>query len=249
MSGVITGIPNCPESTPNLEALVESTIAAFEILSPWCMLQSRSEAARLIKIQAHSYAKAINLTITAAQDGYNITQDVLRYVQLSPSFDETRRHEYWKNMVGYAVRGRENAVKAQNEFRNLIRNAKKDANTSCENVGCTELDALKRDIKTLEKFNDNVSAFVAWWNVLELDYNAQQTRSSSLQTNYNYYRDASVVKNWEKLKEKYVDYTCEKIQEFIDSNPEFLAILREPESEGLERKKRTPFYFRFFTYA
>lgn len=75
--------------------------------------------------------------------------------------------------------------------------------------GCTDqLDALKSDISILERFSDHISQFVSWWNVLELDNVSQHKRTAAIQTKYNAHREASVVANWMRLEDKYVDYTC-----------------------------------------
>lgn len=73
----------------------------------------------MIKAQAFSYAIAIDLTIVAAQNGFNTTREVLTIVRLSNTLDEKNLQEHWKDMLKYAERGKSNAIKAQKEFRNV----------------------------------------------------------------------------------------------------------------------------------
>ncbi|KAF4618305.1 hypothetical protein D9613_011547 [Agrocybe pediades] len=113
-----------PTSVPDLVALAESTEEALSILRPWCTVTKhyKSKALVSIQIQALSYVEAIDFSITAAQDGYTIADEVLDFaedISVGKNTPEKELQEYLQGMLQLAQRGEENAKLAWTRFREV----------------------------------------------------------------------------------------------------------------------------------
>lgn len=70
-----------------------------------------------IRTQAYEYAKAVDFSITAAQNGFDFCEDILAYAEDFDVTDEAVRQEALQDLWELAKQGSENAHRASWSFR------------------------------------------------------------------------------------------------------------------------------------
>ncbi|KAF8883876.1 hypothetical protein CPB84DRAFT_1827544 [Gymnopilus junonius] len=218
-----------PPGTTNLKDLASSTLLVFDLLRPWCKSNYSSPALQSIKTQAKSYMQALELSVVAAQHGFNIAEDALAFIDLMDSCSEDERQDYLRRMLEIARLGENNAKEAHGRFRGvrvmllqLIREAKmQPSDEDCQDVGTDpKLNELEKGISTLEKFSTCISLYISWWNAISMSHISQSKRLQQVVIKYNSLRARDVVQKWRNLRQEYVDYT-DKIRQIQDADPEF----------------------------
>ncbi|KAF9553105.1 hypothetical protein CPC08DRAFT_714064 [Agrocybe pediades] len=234
-------------TVPDLATLAKSTEQALSILRPWCTVTKhyKSKALVSIQIQALSYVEAIDFSITAAQDGYTIADEVLDFaedISVGKNTPEKELQEYLQGMLQLAQRGEENAKLAWTRFREvrhtverLVREAKEERIQENKKLFAFlrgRLGHLEENIAVLERFSKAISLYMAWWNELNMTHGAITSRTTKI--NYSSLRNEAVVKSWRTLKTAYVDYT-NKIKAIQDVDPTFASQLEMPCNAEPER--------------
>ncbi|KAF8153785.1 hypothetical protein B0H34DRAFT_66462 [Crassisporium funariophilum] len=224
-----------PTETFNLDELAKSTASALGLLVPWCQPNNLFDELVPISQQAASYVKAINSSIVASQQGFNIAEDAISFSEfltsasLNPTNDsttETQRQEYLKSMLDLAISGHKTAKDSMNKFRgvrqtviSLIEKAQSRCDGQGRPVDHSNLDSLKSKVSILETFFENISQYTAWWSRMEMSQNSLETKSELMVVKYNALRKQTVVKSWTELRNQYVLYT-EKIRVIQDRYPQ-----------------------------
>ncbi|KAF8153757.1 hypothetical protein B0H34DRAFT_719035 [Crassisporium funariophilum] len=242
---------NPPRNTIDLDALADSTELAFRLLVPWCQENYKVPALILIAQQAVRYIQAIDFSIVASQQGFNIAEEALSFSETLAQKKITRRGKnveaerqvYLRGMVDLAVKGHKTAEEAMEQFRDvrgtlltLIDKARIGHSARRDDKSLKLLSKLESSISVLERFADHISLYVGWWNKMEMLQNAQESRTKGLLIDYNSLHDRAVIRKWEELKQKYVQYT-NKVRALQDRYPTFFI---ESRTKTPSSKQVTP---------
>ncbi|KAF8149924.1 hypothetical protein B0H34DRAFT_731754 [Crassisporium funariophilum] len=234
-----------PAASVNLDELATSTKLALEVLAPWCKIKHPSSPAVLAICQEiKSYIRAINFSIKASQEGFNLAEEALLLADHLKKPEQEHagklkvaRQKYAKSIYELAVKGRKMAVESMNKFRDvrqtmnqLIPDAKAAANKEVgfftRGNACSlhkSLSNLETSIEVLERFFDHVSQYVSWWNRMEMLHGSQESSIETLQFDYNTLRDDVTTNRWKGLRDDYVHYTS-KIRAIQDAHASLFAV-------------------------
>ncbi|KAF8153758.1 hypothetical protein B0H34DRAFT_65685 [Crassisporium funariophilum] len=245
-----------PDNPLDLDALADATELAFKLLVPWCQEKHSSLALLPIARQAALYVQAIDFSIVASQQGFNIAEEAINFSQdLKEDSEEPderteiERQKYLRRMVDIAVRGHQMAEDSMMKFRKvretmneLIDKAKaKEVKQGSKDQQV--LTDLTNNIAVLERFAGHISQYAGWWNNMEMLQNSQEERTKAQVMSYSSLREESVILKWEELRDGYTCYT-NKIRVLQDAHPTLFVESRlslEKPKTGILRKLWTKF--------
>ena len=76
-------------------------------------------ALRSIAFEAQRYVRAIDHSITAAQQGYDMAEEAIALSSFAETAPEKECQEFAQGMLTIAIRGKDNAQKASEGFRDV----------------------------------------------------------------------------------------------------------------------------------
>ncbi|KAF8153795.1 hypothetical protein B0H34DRAFT_809463 [Crassisporium funariophilum] len=232
----------------DLDALAKSTSLALALLVPWCKSDNQSyNALRPISEQARAYVRAIDCSVVAAQQGYNVAEDAVTLCKsIRAQTSQQELDAYAKSMVELAKNGHSKAKEALDQFRTvrkdilaLVSKAERvdDSDTGSFKIYPVlskqnqyflysgQLQQLEEGIPVLEALEKNISDYITWWNWMECTTNGQVKRTKPLEVNYGSLRDQAVMKKWKELRKSFVLYST-KINRLQDKYPKMFAAIR-----------------------
>ncbi|KAF8147843.1 hypothetical protein B0H34DRAFT_275954 [Crassisporium funariophilum] len=232
-----------PDDSVNLDRLAESTVLAFNLLLPWCLKKQSLPVLNDISSQAKLYVKAIASSIDAAQGGYNVAEEALRFAKLVDEQDaqtpvssktEKERQAHLQDMVKVAAEGHRMAEEALENFRcvrqEMSRLIDKAKNTQRKEEDDQALLTLESNISVLERFSQHIAQYTNWWGNTELLHSSLEGRTEKQVFKYSQIRHKDIIERWNSLKQGYTRYT-DTIQVIQDTHADIFKDAQPAESE------------------
>ncbi|PPQ76597.1 hypothetical protein CVT24_013020 [Panaeolus cyanescens] len=199
---------------------------------------SLSPITQEIHNQAVQYAKAIDLSVVAAQRGFTVADDAISLLDMMKVMQTTieERREYLEGTMELARKGRTNAFEARNKFvdvRNVIEGLARQLLEDDRNKVVSVSKPLKEltsellaGIQHLEELRDSLTQFVQWWNLIDMETKTQIDRQQKMAEHLSKMHMQAIYSRWVNHRGRYSSYVLE-ISLIQDYHPELFAKSRK----------------------